>query len=831
MTSASSVRASLCAGASLIGVLAQPALAQDVAPPTAPAPAVSATPGEQAASAANTATATSPADADTGAIVVTARRRAESLKDVPIAVTAFTGAQLEKSGAIDITDIAQSTPNVTLETSRGTNSTLTAFIRGVGQQDPVAGFEQGVGLYIDDVYLNRPQAAVLDIYDVERIEVLRGPQGTLYGRNTIGGAIKYVTRRLSTKPELSLRGDVGEYGQLDAVVTGSLPLSDFFRVGASVARLYRGGFGRNVTTGQDNYNKDVKAARVSAEIGRDDHALLRLSADYTRDDSNPRGGHRLIPGLLSGAPVLGNVYTSQGGLLDPKQKVVSKGAAANAQFEVMDGLTLKSITSYRKDDSATPIDFDALPAADVDVPAVYRNKQFSQELQLQINRGPLQGLLGAYYLNAKAFTAFDVRLYNTVRAVPTLPGLTALTQGDVGTKVWAVFGDFTYNISPQLAVSLGGRYTDDRRHSTILRQNLIRGGSPLFGGAFGFGNGTVIATTSSFDGRRKDTAFTPRASISFKPDSNNTFYASYAQGFKGGGFDPRGVSTTAPDTDRNGVRSYQEIYDFLTFRPEKVTTEEVGYKASLFGHRVYTALALFNSDYKDVQIPGSAGAVVGGVQTFIGITTNAAKARIRGVEWEGDARLFGNPGGDRVNLGWSVGYLDGKYRKFLTVVSYGAPGAPNAGQPLNPPIQADVARYRKIQNTPKWNASGTLSFTHPFGNGEELNASTTLSYRSKSQQFELAVPSLDQPAYALLDANLVYTGPDKHWTFGVHARNLTDKRYIVSGYNFLRQNPFTGQFILPTGSPGRSSTLGTEGILTGYYGNPRQIFVTVGYKF
>ena len=188
------------------------------------------------------APSTSDAQTGDGDIVVTARRRNELLQDVPIAVTAYTGEQLDRQGALDITDIGDTTPNVTIETSRGTNSTLTAFIRGVGQQDPVAGFEQGVGIYIDDVYLNRPQLALLDIYDVERIEVLRGPQGTLYGRNTIGGAIKYVTRRLSDAPEGGVRVNVGSYNQLDMVLTGSLPLADGLRVGAAVARLSRDGF-------------------------------------------------------------------------------------------------------------------------------------------------------------------------------------------------------------------------------------------------------------------------------------------------------------------------------------------------------------------------------------------------------------------------------------------------------------------------------------------------------------------------------------------------------------------------------------------------------------
>jgi len=159
-----------------------------------------------------------------GAIVVTAQRREENLLDVPLSVSAFSGDLLADLGVQTMDEVAKISPNVTLEVSRGTNNTISAFIRGVGQQDPVSGFEAGVGIYVDDVYLNRPQGAVLEVYDVERIEVLRGPQGTLYGRNTIGGAVKYVTKGLSNDPTFKARGVLGTYGQKDVVASASVPL-------------------------------------------------------------------------------------------------------------------------------------------------------------------------------------------------------------------------------------------------------------------------------------------------------------------------------------------------------------------------------------------------------------------------------------------------------------------------------------------------------------------------------------------------------------------------------------------------------------------------------
>ncbi|HEX8240636.1 MAG TPA: TonB-dependent receptor [Allosphingosinicella sp.] len=768
---------------------------------------------EEAAAAANEALDESAAagpveDTD---IVVTARRRAENLQDVPIAVTAYSGEALERAGAVDITDLSDTTPNVTIETSRGTNTTLTAFIRGVGQQDPVAGFEAGVGLYLDDVYLNRPQAAVLDIYDVERIEVLRGPQGTLYGRNTIGGAIKYVTRRLSELPTFSARANLGTYRQADLILSASTPVADGVKIGGSVARLTRQGFGDNLTTGQENYNRDLWAARATVELDPADGISIRFSGDYTKDNSNPRGGHRLIPGLLSGAPVLADVYDSRGGLVAPKQEIKAYGGAAHVDIKLTEAITLRNITAYRRDRSATPIDFDALPAADVDVPAIYRNRQFSNEFQVLIDSGPLNGVAGIYYLNAHASNIFDVVLATT-GAVIGVPGFTASTFGDVETKTWAAFADFTYDISDQFHLSLGGRYTTDKRHATVIRKNLAGGASPELGGA-----GVQLgALTSNFTGSETFNQFTPRASISFTPDDNNNIYASYSKGFKGGGFDPRGLSTAAPDLNGNGVREANEIFDYFLFDPEQVTSYELGWKTSLFDRRLRLAIAGFYADYKDVQVPGSVGAVINGIPTFVGVTTNAGAASFKGIEVESLATIFRGDDGSRLTFAGTLGYLDAQYDEFITNV-------PGTG-----PV--DVADFRRIQNTPKWTLSGTLDYSTPI-HGGTLDANTTLSYRSKTFQFETPSPFLDQKGYALWDANLTWTSRNDRWTVGLHAKNILDKQYITSGYQFLSVNAVTGVPNVNAVTGNVVPSLGREGVVTTFYGNPRQVFLSLGVKF
>jgi len=777
------LRAGLLAGIGFAAFMAAPAMAQDSS-------AEDEMPYSEEA----------PADPDLNVITVTARRREERLIDVPISVTSFSSEQLEERGAVDITDIANYTPNVTLEASRATNSTLSAFIRGIGQQDPVSGFEQGVGIYLDDVYLNRPQAAVLEIYDVERIEVLRGPQGTLYGRNTIGGAVKYVSRRLPQDFALKAKASYGTYDLAEGVVTASAPINDLIRIGGSVARLSRGGFGDNLTLGTENYNKDIWAGRASFEMGGyGEPVFLRIQGDYTKDKSNPRGGHRLIPGLNSGAPVLDNVYDTRGGLDDPKQEVESYGLSMQAEIDLGAGVTLRSISAWRKDDSSTPIDFDALPAVDLDVPGLYQNEQISQELQvLYDDGGPLTGLIGAYYLDASADTLFDTRIFTTVA------GLTAFTEADIDTETYAIFGDFSYDLTEQLSLSVGGRYTWDNRQASILRQSYLGGGSPVFGGAgVPFG-----APGTDFDGERDFKKFTPRASISFKPTPDHNIYASYSKGFKGGGFDPRGVGTNAPDLDNDDNLSDDEIAAFLSFAPEQVDSYEVGYKGSLMDGMVNVAIAGFYADYTDVQIPGSVACEVNGLPNFCGVVSNAGKATFKGLEFEGSARL-----GAGFVLSGSLGYIDANYDEYVTNINS---------------TPTDVADFREVQNTPKWTGSATLAYNAPVGTGD-LYAGATVSYRSKTYQFEIPNPYLDQDGYALLNGDIVYTLPGDRITIGVHGKNLLNKRYKTSGYTFVATDATTGEIINGTnGYP--IPTLGPEGTLTAFYGNPREVFLTVGFK-
>ena len=669
-----------------------------------------------------------------GDVIVTARRRDEALKDVPISVSALGEERLEETGATDITALQQQTPNATVQVARGSNSTLISFIRGVGQQDPLWGFEPGVGLYVDDVYIARPQGAVLDIYDVERIEVLRGPQGTLYGRNTVGGAVKYVTSRLSQDPELTLRGAYGSYNQIDLLASGSMPLADNFRIGGALASYQRDGYGENLNTGAEHYNKDVLAGRLSAEWEPREDMSIRLAYDRVEDDSNPRHGHREVAGVGPGAGSPDSVYDTYAGIGD-ENSVMNQGFSATMQLDLSDNWTFKSISAWREGDTDTVIDFDNTPAPTLDIPAYYADDQLTQEFQFLFDYDRMQGVLGFFYLDGHAEGAFDTILGNA--------GIVIGTGGEVDTESWAAFADINLDLTERLHLSLGARYTLDDKTGTVFRANYLGAtNSPLLGGT----DRAPLLVRTNYTNSKDFSQFSPRVALSFDLNDDMTAYASYSQGYKSGGFDMRGDAIFTPDT----VNGYE---------PETVDSIELGLKGSL--DRLSFAAAVFRNEYNDQQVTTQVPAV-GGIASFV---DNVGSSTFVGAEFEGRLRIL-----DNLHANFAVGYLDSDFEEFLRYnLALG--------------VYEDISDLVVLQNAPKW--TGYLGLTW-YGDlaGGELAVTPSIAYRDDYSQFEFPNPILDQEAYSLVDLSIVWTDPTDRYTVGLYGKNLTDEEYRVGGYNF-----------------------------------------------
>ena len=737
-----SARTILYAGAALAALAATPAFAQEQA-------ADDATPAAQSAE----ADQAGPNDE----IVVTARRREESLIDVPISMSVISGDTLARTGAVDITALQDKTPNLTLQIARGSNSTLIAFSRGVGQQDPLWGFEPGVALYLDDVYVARPQGAVLDIFDVERVEVLRGPQGTLYGRNTIGGAVKYVTRKLGNEFRATARASYGSYNQVDLIGQVTIPLTDSLSIGGAVARYTRDGYGENLTTGVEHYNKDVIAARLSAEFAPTDNIFFRVAGDRTLDKSRPRHGTRLLPnGADPRYLPTESVYDTRAGIGDDN-RVETRGVSVTGEIGVSDALTFKTITAWRDGSTDTLIDFDNTVLPTLDVPASYDDRQFTQELQLLFEGERLQGVVGLYYLNGRASGAFDtvVGLLNT----------TTLTSGTVDTKSYAAFGDLSFDLTDKFKISAGARYTRDEKTGTVFRRNYTGIRSPVFGNAAAVPG--LLRT--DYTNERSFEKFTPRVSISYAPRQNLNFYASYGQGFKSGGFDMRGDAILTPTT----VNGYE---------PETIDSWELGMKGALLENSLFVNLAGFFSNYKDQQVTIQVPALPSGITSFV---DNAGKAEIYGFELE--TRMVPSR---HFSASLVLGYTHADYKEFLTYIGGGT-------------TPVDVADQRAFQNTPEWTANASATWSEDLAGGT-IAFTPAVSLRSDIQMFEIATPALDQDGYALVEASLNWTSEGGHYRIGVAGRNLTDTRYRVGGYNF--PGALTGNSVIGYYGPPRTVT-------------------------
>ena len=697
-------------------------------------------------------------------VVVTARRREESLQTVPIAVTAFQGERLQRMDINDISAFSDLAPNVTLKPTAslsGASNAAAFFIRGIGQTDFAVTTDPGVGTYLDDVYIARSIGGVLDTLDVESVEVLRGPQGTLFGRNTIGGAINIRSRRPGDDFSGDIRATTGTRDRRDLAAAIDVPLSDRLKTRFSLLTQNQQGYVKRLV-GLDNGGRLVpsgskaNASALSDRQGNRNNATFRLAVEYqptdalnfhltvdetTVDEQSAASTAAISSGgiPLPGAPPLvvlppinvpGLGAVSPG---DPRLIIADKdttyatgpngteldisGAALTATWNFSDALEFKSITARRATEGSFNRDGDGTPFPIGEQTRVIDFEQFSQEFQLVGNAENLDWTLGLYYFEEQARDRVLVSLGNLFGPPPGID-----IDNAVDNESLAVFGQATWRLTDKLSATGGIRWTeDDKSYRTSQVIPVI----PL----------TVVNGASS----EKFAAVTGRLGVEFQATESSLLYVAASRGFKSGGFTPRYVAPVAAPT---------------AFAEETVESLELGWKWRAWDDRAQVNTALFTSRYEDIQL------VL--FDTFgAPINQNGGDATISGLELE--AVVVFN---EYFRLNATAAYIDAGFDNVLP---------PNAASPFQP-----VTKDSKFPNTPEFQTSISPEFIYPVASGN-VTLSVNWVYSDDVYQTFENDPELFQKSYNLLGAAIGYQNEAGNWSVTLGGHNLTDERIIISG--------------------------------------------------
>lgn len=704
------------------------------------------------------AAASPDVDLQIAEVIVTARRRAESLQDVPVSVSALDANRIVELQAETIHGLQNAVPNLYIDRGDGANTVI--FIRGIGQNDSLAFADAGVGVYVDDVFIARSQAAFLDLFDVERVEVLRGPQGTLYGRNTIGGAVKFVSAEPPEQLGLYVEAGGGNfsYQSLKARLGGPLG-SDDLRGKFAVSAIEREGFATNSFDGADDGGMQSVAWRGTLAYTPTDSTRFSLTFDGKRDrpdTSRSPVRETSVTGFADpvGAPTSPTTFAPATNpyRVDVNANDMSDlsawGVTLKAGVDLSDAWSLESITSYRDMDFDLALDTDGSPLPILDILVLQDQDQFSQELRATYDaHDGLTAVAGLYYFNDDdlTFSGVDNGSLSVFGFPVTAFGLATSSLADTQQKTESVaaFADASYDLTQSLTLSAGIRYTYEEKESRRRFENffdpaisVIEDTPPFLSGA-GV-PGTPIAGKAHFD------AVTPRLSLSYRATDDAMLYASASRGFKSGGFDGRGT------TD----------FGFQPFDPETVWGYEVGLKSTWADGRLVANAALFYNDYQDLQVTSFGADPVSG--TFVSLFTNAAKARTAGAELELTARPASG-----LTLNAAVGYLDAKYEEFNILVGG---------------VVTDVSD-RELVNAPEWSGSLGLTYEHRLSPWLMGTVHVDGAYRGKTYTEITASEVLAQDSYTLANAFLSVRTDDDRWELRAGAQNLTDEKVRVQGFN------------------------------------------------
>ncbi|KRA84536.1 TonB-dependent receptor [Altererythrobacter sp. Root672] len=733
--------------------------------------------------------AASEASTDQGnTIMVTARRREESLQETPIAISAFSAETLQERQIHQTQDLERITPSLQFKPAgqlSGNSSASVAFIRGIGQLDPTAAVDPGVGVYIDEVYVGRAVGSTIEFGDIASVEVLRGPQGTLFGRNTIGGAILVRTREPKFG-EFSGRGRVrgGDDGLLEGFAAFNLPITDTTAARISGGFRKRDGYVIRAFDGLDLGNEDLVTLNGAFRWEPTSNFELSLRADYTDRDENgapftfaginenapvaaivsvaagcpgakipfapiapgdPRFGAPSVP--LIDDPRCANDFQARGDFVNGGTAPVTSqseiwGVSGTARYDVDDSLTFKSITAYRSTQSRGIRDADNTPFVMITTDVGGKSKQFSQELQLQYHRGIVSGILGAYYYDEDTFERATVPLAfpPSPPVISSLlaggPGSRDLQLSDLETRSLAAFGEISIEPTDGLELTGGLRYTEDRKTYQGTVMNLfpatrpdpdplptlaIPEGGPLF-----IYNRPFENTFSHLTGS---------ASVRYEFTNWLNAYASYSTSFKSGGFNTR---YNAPPPG----------FVPVPFDEESVESYEVGAKMDFGDARLN--LAAFQANYDDMQLIFRQGVVP--------LLFNAGKARIRGFEAEASYHT----GGLRLDAGMSL--LDDDILSITPVPGASATVAPGDDLPLTPAFQGNFG----------------IGYEIPLAQGYTLTPRFDGSYTSHVTFITGSVPEIEENGYFTGNAS-VELGINDRWSVTAGVINLFDERYLIQG--------------------------------------------------
>jgi iron complex outermembrane receptor protein len=734
---------------------------------------------------------------DTGTlseVIVTARKVQENLQETPIAITAFSGGALLERQVFNTNTLDQVVPNLQFADNAplaGNNSSSQVFIRGIGQTDPTSTVDPGVGLYIDDVYIGNAVGGTMTLRDIESVQVLRGPQGTLFGRNTIGGAILMTTTQPGDELGGTARVGIGSDSLIDGFVAIDAPFSDALKSRFSVGLRKQDGYVVR-PDGTDLGDSDTYTAIAKFVWTPSERVRGALTFDYTEADENgtplvfatinesatfPRvaSSDAGCPGFAFPQPTVpmiqddrcANDLQNRGpygnnGSLPLSSTLENYGGALNLAFDLSDTLVLKSISSYRSIAWGGVRDADNTPLTILHTIYDVDGSQWSQELQLTRQTDSLTGVIGLYYFNQ------DSEDIVTVELNPPPPGVQRDSDNNkVDNKSWAAFTQWTYDFSERLALTAGGRYSEDEKAA--------------FPDQFDFATPNVKQVPVQWYSDTF-TSFTPSASLSYKWSDGAMTYASYAEGFKGGGW----------NSHFNAVLNQAQVDALLKFEQEEAETIELGFKLDLAGNTLRLNGAVFTADYTDMQVtyrgPIFPPPTPPGVAPFL---TNAGKASIDGAELE----MTWAPSADWT-VEASLGYLDATIDE------------------LNPAplliLPAELVVGNVLPFAPEWQGHLGLAYS-ARANGLVITPRVDVSYQDTtffdaSNTREIA--QLDD--VTAVNASLVFGRDDGPWRVTLGVNNATDEVYPVAGNSSLT-----------TGS----------GYAEIAFARPREYFATLNYDF